>query len=292
MRIFITGGTGFIGKHLVSLLKSKNQELLLLSRAKNNAPYIKGDLSNIKYWKNKLIKFKPEAAIHLAWENTPHGSASQHSSLNSADNLIYGLNLIKALNEAGCKKILMTGSCWEYGKSFGKLKETDPVNYSNSFVIAKNCLHFLGRKIAEENNMRFIWTRFFFVYGPGQRRQSIIPYLLDCFNKNLKPDIKNPFNKNDFVYVEDVAEAIWEILKNNNSGPIYNIGTGCSVSIEKVASIVYGIKKKELLNKSSQNQPTCDFYANIIKIKKEIGWKPKTDIETGIKKFIKNRNRI
>ncbi len=285
MRIFVTGGTGFIGSHVIDLLKKEKQELLLLSRKNNKRPFIKGNLNSIQKWKDKLIEFRPEATIHLAWENTPHGSASKHSSLDSAGNLTYGLNLIKALTETGCKKILATGSCWEYGRSFGKLEEISSVDYSNSFVIAKNCLHFLGRKIAEENNMQFIWTRLFFVYGPGQRRQSIIPYLFDCYNRNLKPDIKNPFNKNDFVYVEDVVEAIWEILRNNNSSSIYNIGTGHSVSIEKIANIIYGTSKKELLNKGSQNKPTCDFYANIAKIKKDIGWYPKISIEAGIKEL-------
>lgn len=284
MRIFITGGSGFIGKHLVALLKSKKQELLLLSRTKNQKPFIKGNLNNIKSWKNELTKFKPQIAIHSAWENIPQYSVSQHNALTSSDNLIYGLNLIKTLADVGCKKILTTGSCWEYGKSFGKLKETDPVDYSNPFVIAKNSLHLLGRKIAEENGIRFIWTRLFFVYGSGQRRQSIIPYLFDCFNKNLKPDIKNPFNKNDFIHVEDAVEAIWEILKSNNPGSVYNIGTGNSVPIEKLVNIIYNSKKNKFFSKNLNIQPTCNFYADISKIKKEIGWRPKIKVEEGIKK--------
>ena len=73
MKIFITGGSGFIGSHLVPKLLTRKHKLLLLSRKRSgrvgkSPSSIKGDLKNINGWKNKLKKFRPDAVIHLAWE--------------------------------------------------------------------------------------------------------------------------------------------------------------------------------------------------------------------------------
>ena len=176
MRIFITGGTGFIGKPLVKNLEQEGHELLLLFRQSDkehrrdmpqNGNIVIGDLLKINDWKENVKNFQPEVTIHLAWEGIP-----DYGVKTSIKNLKYGLNLFEELASLGCKKIICTGSCWEYGQNQGKISEDSPVKSSNAFIAAKNALHWLGREIAKENNMQFIWTRLFYVYGPGQRKNS------------------------------------------------------------------------------------------------------------------------
>lgn len=276
MRIFITGGTGFIGKHLVKKLKEdKNNELFLLSK----------DLADIKTWKKEVEDFRPEAAIHLAWEGLPN-----YDSQTSIKNLKYGLNLINILAEIGCKTILSAGSCWEYGEQSGKLTENTSPKSFNAFAAAKNSLHLLGKEIAKENNIQFIWTRFFYVYGPGQRETSLIPYLMNCVQNGKTPEIKNPFAKNDFIYVEDITMAISQIIENCKESAVYNIGSGYLTSIQEVIKIIfdnYGLQNQyKEITPASTDVLSAEFYADISKIKKEIGWEPKISINEGIKKMI------
>jgi len=304
MKIFVTGGTGFIGPYVVRELSKRGHHLLLLlekseaQTGKLNLPkeikFVKGNLSNINSWKSAVKNFQPDATIHMAWEGIPDYSAEM-----SIKNLKYGLNLFKELAELGCKKIICTGSCWEYGQNHGKLSENLPVRPSNAFTAAKNALHLLGREIAKENNIQFIWTRLFYVYGPGQRENSLIPYIIKCVKEGKKPEIKTPSARNDFIYVEDVAKAIVIILEKCNQSTVYNIGSGDSTSIQDIIKIVHSelnlqYEPKDKLFKSS-NIPFDNFWADISKIKKEIGWEPKLTISDGLQKTIhkyKNRKKV
>jgi len=297
MRAFITGGTGFIGKYVVNRLEKEGFNILLLTRASKENIFsiikskkvdiVSGDLSDINKWETKLKQFKPDTAIHLAWEGIP-----DYGVETSIKNLKYGLNLFKELAELGCKKIICTGSCWEYGQNHGKLSEDSPIRLSNAFAAAKNALHWLGREIAKENNMQFIWTRLFYVYGPGQREKSLIPYIIKCVKEGKKPEIKTPYARNDFIYVEDVAKAIAAILEKCNQSTVYNIGSGDSTSIQDIIKIVYSklnlqYKPKDKVFKSD-NPPFDTFWADISKIKKEIGWEPKLTISDALQRTIKN----
>lgn len=293
MRIFLTGATGFIGKYVLKHLEKEGYNILLLTRAsKENfssiisskkVDIVSGNLSDINKWKNKLIQFKPEVTIHLAWEGIP-----DYGVKTSIKNLKYGLNLFEELAEIGCKKIICTGSCWEYGQNQGKVSEDLPAKSSDAFTAAKNVLHLLGREIAKENNMQFIWTRLFYVYGAGQRENSLIPYIGKCVKEGKKPKIKTPSTRNDFIYVEDVAKAIVAILEKCTQSTVYNIGSGYSTSIQKIIREICNCYNIGYIQKSKQltEDQAINFWADISKIKKELEWGPKISIHEGIKKMI------
>lgn len=288
MRIFVTGGTGFIGKHLVRKLQERGHSLLLLSQKPlEDIDFIEGDLADIDKWKAEVEKFKPDACIYLAWEGLP-----DYSAVISIRNLEYGIKLFRFLAEIGCKTILSTGTCWEYGQQSGKLSEDMALKPLNAFTAAKNSLHWLGKEIAKENNMQFIWTRLFYVYGPGQRETSLIPYLINCAKTGKTPEIKNPSNKNDFIYITDVVRAIVLLLKHCKKGGIYNIGSGKLTAVKDIVEII--AKKFDIYEEWKNiiplkiNTLATNFYADISKIKGEIDWELKVGIEQGIQKTIDN----
>jgi UDP-glucose 4-epimerase len=296
MKIFITGGTGFIGKQVLRQIENGNDSIILLSNLKKKEiPFLKnnkqievvmGDLSNFGLWEKRVQKFKPEAVIHMAWEGIP-----DYGPQMSTKNLKYGLDLINFSAKIGCKIFLSTGSCWEYGGQSGKLSEEMPVKNTNAFTAAKNSIHWLGEEVANENKMRFIWTRLFYVYGPGQKDQSLVPYIIKNIQKGISPEIKNPLAENDFVYVEDVAKAIISLLKKCKKSGTYNIATGRLTSVGNVAKFIYKyyrLNEPEKNNKSraKSKENVNGFFGDISKIKKETGWKPKISIEDGIIKTI------
>ena len=297
MKVFITGGTGFIGTHLIKKIQDKNHDILLLTLEGEKPPEtlptdiktIEGNLSNIDKWRNRLEKFQPETTIHMAWEGLPN-----YDYKTSVRNLEYGINLVTMLSKIGCKSIICTGSCWEYGKKHGKISENETPISTNPFTAAKNAFNIIGNEIARENNMNFIWARLFYVYGPGQRPYSLIPHIINSIKNGKKPDIKTPDAKNDFVYVEDVARALSMILEKSKKSANYNIGSGYSTSVKDVVEIVcekydfdWEIALDHQVNKSS-----VDFWADISKIKKETGWNPRIDISDGIEKTIQLNKKL
>lgn len=291
MKIFLTGGTGFIGKYVTRKLNNGTNELLLLVRNLKDKKhsgkinYLEGSLENIDEWANALKAFKPDAAIHLAWEGIPDYGAE-----NNTRNLKYGLDLFLLLSKTDCKTILTTGSVWEYGKTPGKLPEDLPIEPFNSFTAAKNSLNWMGREIANENNMHFIWTRLFYVYGPGQKNTSLISYLINCMEKEKIPEIRNPEAQNDFIYVEDVADAISKLILEHNQSNTFNIGSGELTSVQTIISKIYDIYGRRVDYQISKQIPIDKLpasYADISKIKQVLNWHPQVSIGEGLKKSLK-----
>ncbi len=292
MRIFITGGNGFIGSHLVPKLLARKHKLLLLSKGsqkKNNKSisFVRGDLKNIDKWKNKVKKFKPDAVIHLAWEGLENYDFRATVSLR---NMVNSLNMISVAAELGCRKFLSIGSCWEYGGREGALKESAPLlppTHVPDFVIAKRTIQAMGEQIARESNMQFLWPRLFFSYGPGQKSRTLIAHLVRSFKNGVAPEIQNKSGANDFVYVDDIAEALVRILERSKEpSVIYNIGSGRLTSVAGVVREVYKNFDVPAPRWCLKKTHPRGFYANISKVKKEIGWKPKTSITEGIKRTV------
>lgn len=292
MKIFITGGTGFIGKHVVN--KLQNEELLILHQKNianlpKTAKFIKGTLADIQKWRGKVKKFKPDVTIHLAWQGIPDYSIGM-----SMKNLHQGLELYKFLASIKCKTVLTTGSCWEYGGQKGKLTEKTLPKPFNAFTAAKNSLYMIGHEIAKEADINFIWIRLFYVYGPGQRKESLIPYLISCAKDKKAPEIKNPQASNDFIYVEDVADAIAQLISKQEKSDIFNIGSGKLTSIQDIIDSIFDLykMKKQLKKAGAKQTDTLSlFYADISKIKQEIGWKPNINIKEGIKKTMESLSK-
>jgi nucleoside-diphosphate-sugar epimerase len=293
MKIFVTGGNGFIGSHLVPKLVARGHKLLLLSRNPSrkkparNISFIKGDLNDIGAWKNKLRKFKPEAVIHLAWEGLENYDFSANVSLR---NMTSGLKVVALAAEFKCRKFMSVGTCWEYGDARGALKESDslrPATHVPDFVIAKRTIRAMGEQLALQNKMQFLWPRLFFSYGPGQKSRTLIAHLVRGLESGGQPEVKNKIGASDFVYVDDAVDAFIKILERaKGSSVIYNVGSGRLTTVAEMTKNVYKLMKEPLPDWCLKKVRPRGFYANISKIKKELGWRPKTPIERGIKKTV------
>lgn len=279
MKIFVTGGTGFVGRHTVAELQKHGHTLLILSRGKyessRKTSYVRGDLSTLSRWERQLRHFKPDAALHMAWEGIP-----DYGPENSMRNLAQGIDLIRALGGAGCKKVVVTGSCWEYGVEKGEVSEGDPLVIEKSFPAAKNALRCIGTAVAQAHDMRLVWARIFYVYGPGQKSTSLIPHLIENKFHGDMPRTKNPNGGNDFVYVGDVARALRLLVEKNTKSSIFNLGSGTVTGVREIAEIIYG--KKVI---AGRGKPV-GFYADLSRVKKELGWKPAVGMKEGVKKMI------
>ena len=130
--------------------------------------------------------------------------------------------------------------------------------------------------------------RFFNVYGPrlnisGQYSAVIGNFLSQKKNNMPLTIVGNGKQTRDFIHVDDLVSAFIKVIKSRYVNKIYNIGSGKRTSINTIASIFNG--KKSLYQLDQENLRTL---ANISKLKKDINWKPKISIESGIKKLLSN----
>lgn len=292
MRVLITGARGFIGKAFLSNFMQRDHDILILTRNLSSPAHlgrlssIQGDLNNLKDVVPKIKLFKPEICVHLAWEGIP-----DYGYAMSLQNLTQGVELFQCLiEECGCRKIVATGSCWEYGKPFGVCREDEPVTANSYFAWAKHSLCNFGLMLAAKNAISFIWLRLFYMYGPGQRAKSLIPYFVSELKKGQRPQVKAALNVNDFVYVDDVASAITLSVQRDVPTGIYNIGTGRAVPVWKVCSELgkaMGLDTDfvEELKKTASGKNE-DFCADVQKASSILGWQASTGIEFGIRKYL------
>ena len=153
MKILISGGSGFIGKSLVTYLIQNNYNLMLIGRNVDNISFTnlkkkKFDLNNLNNDYEEIIKYDPDVFIHLAWEGIPNYN-EKFSKKNYFNTIRVIKDLIKYTN---CSKIISTGSCWEYndGNIKGKCREDLAVYPKKPFSIYKNKIFNEVFEIAEE----------------------------------------------------------------------------------------------------------------------------------------------
>tara|TARA_B110000902_G_C14003129_1_gene473466 strand:- start:122 stop:733 length:612 start_codon:yes stop_codon:yes gene_type:complete len=199
------------------------------------------------------------------------------------------------VNSTSCSKIISTGSCWEYndGKIIGKCKESETINPSKAFSIYKKKVFQEVSKITKDKQITFNWLRLFYVYGPGQKENSIIPMLINTFKNNKPINIHYPSNKNDFIYVGDVIKIIGEFISKDCPSGIYNVGTGKGIMVYELLKIIDNVINGnnnlavEYLKNIDINKKNESFFSCTKKLKKHFDNLEFVDIKDGINKMLK-----
>ena len=296
MKILISGGSGFIGKNLVNYLIQNNYNVMLIGRnvdhiSVTNLKKKTFDLNNLNNDYEEIIKYDPDVFIHLAWEGIPN-----YNEKFSKKNYHNTIRIIKdLLNYTKCSKIISTGSCWEYndGNIKGKCKEDLVINPQKPFSIYKNKIYKEVSKITKKKNVLFNWLRLFYVYGPGQKKESIIPMIIKNLIYKKKLNVLYPANANDYIYVDDVIKIIDKFITKDIKSGIYNVGTGRPVEVKRLLKIVdtkingSDTMTKKYLRKIDINKRNQNFYACTRKLKKYISNFKFKDIDSGIQNLIK-----
>ena len=287
-RVLVTGATGFIGKPLTKALLNAGCEVLAITRKapveQTQIKWLEADLSQSESYQQAVNEFAPEVVIHLSWQGIP-----DYSFATSLDNLNQSLGLLSfVVGLQSCKKVMVSGSCWEYAGATGECLETDISVPQNDFTWAKHAIRSWLETHCEKNDVDYAWLRIFYVYGPGQRSGSLLPTILTSLRNDTLPGINTPFNANDYVYIDDVVEAFVLCVKQSFKSGIYNLGSGESIQVLEVCRLAEShVKDSNHLSQAlAENAPvkvgTVDFWAGLCEVKANLGWAPKTSLVDGI----------
>ena len=227
MKIAITGATGFIGRHVRNALAKTDHDVVLVVRGSEKAgeitaheTIVTADLHQERTDWFELFG-KPDAVLHLAWGGLPNYMDAYHVEVE----LPMQVKFLKALIESGLKKLVVTGTCYEYGMSSGALSEEQETNPNTPYGIAKDNLRTELFELQQSKNFDLAWARIFYPYGEGQSEHSLYSQLRNCAKSGVKEfKIYNGGSKLDFVPVETVASSLLKLLIQSGIG-LVNIGS-------------------------------------------------------------------
>jgi len=296
-KVLITGGTGFLGKAVVDVLRSKGYKNLLPIGSSL-------DLTCGKKTFDFFQETRPNAVIHLAATVGGIGANKNNPGLFMYNNLAMGINTIEAARLNKVKKFVMVGTVCAYPKFTPvPFKEEDiwngyPEETNAPYGIAKKALMQLVQSYNEQygfNGVNLIPVN---MYGPHDNFDPaishVIPALMLKFYKAIKCNLKSVEvwgtgkASREFLYVYDCAEAISLALEKKVSAEPINIGTGGEVMIQHLAlsiAEIMGYKGKIKFNsKYPDGQPRRCL--DVSRAKRELGYSSTMGLYEGLEKTI------
>ena len=297
MRILIVGGSGFIGKHLVKRACILKWKVFTISRRKQkkhshpkNVKNLHIDLSNYKE-AIKIKKFKFDYVINAGgyvnhesfFDNGPNVISNQFFSL---------VNLCFVLKEMNIKKMIHLGSSEELNSlNLKKNTSSSQINFSTPYSFSKKISSEFLQMLFSKESFPVTVLRLFLVYGPGQKNNRLIPFVIENCLKNKKFNVTSGIQKRDFCYIDDVVDAIFKcLLSKTTNGKIYDLGSSEAVTIKSVINkirVMIGKGNPRFGKKKKERNEINYLVANIINLKKDINWSPKINLKEGILKTIK-----
>ena len=241
MRVFITGGTGFVGASVVRLLVQRGDSVLVATRRplKNTriadlcmqVETLDCDLATGALDRATLQKFAPEALLHLGWIGVGGGERNDVAQLRN----ISAVGVIaEAVAEAGAEALIGFGSQAEYGPCRGRTDESRPARPTTLYGIAKVAAGQTMLQIAARKNLRGVWGRIYSVYGPGADPGTLLPSLLASLANGRVPELTRCEQIWELLHVEDCARAAVALLDAPRASGLFNIGTGEPIKLRDV----------------------------------------------------------
>jgi len=298
--ILITGGTGFVGSHLVDALLSRGERNIHVTHYGNTTGHVAKilpqtnlhsiDLTKAEATSQLFKEIQPTQIYHLA-SLAGVGTSFDQVNRTLETNTQLQLSVLLAMTEhCPQAKLLTIGTALEYKPTEQPLEETSQLGPNNPYGVSKITQEMLSLWFHQQHNLNIVLTRSFNHFGPRQAPGFVIA----DFSKQIAQDpnqisVGNLEPIRDMTYVTDIVKAYILLMDQGIAGEIYNVGSGKGYTIRHILNEmirVYG-KGIEIVIDKDRYRPidVPKVVANIDKIKK-LGWQPVTPLDTALKETI------
>lgn len=310
--IFVTGGLGFIGSNLISLLIKKNFKVINIDKVsysssfynvkdliKNkNYKFVKCNILNKQKILHLLNKEKPLAIFNIAAET--HVDRSIDSPYSFIKNNILGVfYMLEALREYHKNnknfKFIHISTDEVYGDVLqGRTKENYPYKPRSPYAASKASSDHLAYSYFATYNLPVVITNCSNNYGPRQHPEKLLPKIIyNLINNKNVPIYGDGKNSREWIFVDDHCEALIKVFKRGKIGEFYNIGSNENMNNLEITNKIFKIfKKLKLPTKSKilfvKDRPGHDkrYALNSNKIFNELKWTSKINIDNGLYKTV------
>ena len=287
-RALVTGASGFIGTHVCARLHEMGAEVHGVSRhdrAEDGAlhRWWTGNLADASWVGRVVAEVRPDVVFHLAgWVSGDREPTAVLPALQ--DNVIGTVNLLAAVHETGCDRIVLAGSMEE------------PVRPDEApgspYAASKHAVTGYARMFNGLYGLPVVTLRIFMTYGPGQRDdRKVVPYVISALHRGERPRLTSGERLVDWIYASDVADAFVRAgIAPGIEGASLDVGSGVQVSVRSVVEELV-----ELID------PTCEprfgaiperpletsNVADIERTHRVMGWAPIVALDDGLRRTVR-----
>lgn len=301
MKFLLTGGSGFMGSHLVDRLLSEGHQVTIIDRSIKweNLTNLKNIITdpNIRIYQENILGniadlFKDiDIVIHMSALTRPQWSIKYPCETNEV-NVDGTLKVLEHSRNNGVKRFIFFSTSNLYGDNVYPTPETATPNPMNTYALSK----LIGEQYCKmyENiyGLEFNAIRPFNAYGTRMPVSGIYTSAVATYINALKKNI--PFVKfgdgnqrRDFIYIDDIVDQVMLMVDSKVHGEVFNCGFGKNYSINEMLNLVRKIMGKDSEFKELEKQfEPGQTLADISKAEKLLGWKPKIDLEEGLRRTI------
>ena len=287
-RVLVTGGSGFLGSHLCRRLVECGAEVHATSRVervqRDSEPrWRQADLADIDVARRLVSEVRPDIVYHLAGSVTAVSGKefvlpTFHSLLTST------VNLLAAVTEIGCRRVILCGSLNEPQTQQGEVTPSSP------YAAAKWAASGYGRMFQVLYGTPTVILRTFMTYGPGQDVRKLIPSVIVSLLNAVPPQLSSGQWRADWIYVDDVIEGfLAAAYRSNIEGSTLDLGSGQLRTVRAIVEQVVTTMRSSVQPEwgalaDRPFAPNC--VANTKESHEKLGWQAATSFETGLRQTV------
>ena len=226
----VTGANGFLGSALIKKLIENNVKVLAIAKSftESKLPicdmvtFYETDLSNTDEMIEKLKNEKYDVFYHFAWDGV--NGPLKSDPIIQLKNTEITLNCAKVAKYINCKKFLCAGTIAE--RAIESLSNLDKTNGGMIYGVAKHTTRLMLETYCKNIGLDFVWMQFSNIYGPNNKTGNLVSYTIEEMIKGNNAIFGPALQPYDFIYIDDLIEAVIRLGKNKTRKNCYFIGSG------------------------------------------------------------------
>lgn len=228
--VIVTGANGFIGTSLINRLVKNNIQVVAIdiSFMNSNLPQcdlvkkIEIGLDDVEKLEKCIPDNEYDAFYHFAWAGV--NGVAKANPIVQLKNAEMSMNCATVAKKIGCKKMLCAGTIAERAtESLPNLKKT---NGGMLYGVAKHATHLMLETYCKNIDLDFVWMQFSNIYGPENKTGNLVSYTIGELMKGNEATFGPALQPYDFIYIEDLIEAVMRLGENTTNKNCYYIGSG------------------------------------------------------------------
>jgi nucleoside-diphosphate-sugar epimerase len=304
MKVLVTGATGFFGSHIVRTLAGHGLDPVALHRADSKLDRLKrlvpdrggfqeaiADIRNISDIRVVMDEVRPDAVIHAAAYGVDYREQALEDAV--ATNVTATGELILAARQAGVRRFLHVGTCFEYGSHDGPLHEATPLQPNSLYGSTKAGGSLLALALGGAGGPEVCVVRPFGMYGPLEGGHKFVPQVLASARRGTVMACSPGGQERDYSHVGDIAEACYRLLtlKQFPAGQVVNLASGRTITMRHLAETAAAIAGStgSFLNWGAypyRPGDTMRVQADIAKVRRLLGELPERLLADGLRETL------